>query len=99
MGAEAKKQRDAMAQRMPKDVIMSDKQRRMVESVLRGLSADALPANAASALTGDCAGSCKKSFEFGRQACSQILYSSFVHIFHVAMHLCTALVLLPTWQL
>ncbi len=35
-----KSRRQALARRMPKDVIMSDKQRRMVEGILRGLSAD-----------------------------------------------------------
>ncbi|CAL8471800.1 g11342 [Coccomyxa elongata] len=35
-----KSRRQALARGMPKDVIMSDKQRRMVEGILRGLSAD-----------------------------------------------------------
>lgn len=38
--AREKSKRQALSRRMPKDVIMSDKQRRMVEGVLRGLSGD-----------------------------------------------------------
>ena len=38
--ARDKSRRQALARRMPKDVIMSEQQRRMVEGVLRGLSGD-----------------------------------------------------------
>jgi hypothetical protein len=50
-GVEARKLREkskrvAMARRMPKDVVMSDSQRRMVERVLRGIQGNVQPIGA-----------------------------------------------------